>query len=148
MTIPNAGVGAEWWLWVSSNLLSAVALIVLYACILFYVVTLPWWKYELGRGQLYLFIALALIFSQQVIGIYANPPAHTQWWTFDYVHRDTWFVIVRFLGVTGAAIAIANQARILWNRRYHPERNPDLRLEFEELLSRQRGHLSNTSPVK
>lgn len=141
MTIPNAGVGAEWWLWVSSNLLSAVALIVLYACILFYVVTLPWWKYELGRGQLYLFIALALVSSVQVVGIYLNPAAGQAWWTFDYKHHDTWFVILRFVGVSGALIAIVNQARILWNRRFHPERNPDLRLEFEDLLRHQRRKL-------
>lgn len=119
------------WMWLTSNLISVPAVLILFGVGLYYVIALPWRQYGAGRGQVLLYVALLSVFIPQVTQTFFLPTL-TPWWEYSTL-REPGFVIVRFLGHLLGIAAVIGQAYLVISRRLRPDLHP-----LSELILRSR----------
>lgn len=104
------------WMWLTSNLISIPAVIILVCVGIFYTTQLPWRQYGAGRGQVLLYVALIAIFIPQVIDTYFLPTLAPWWQYLDT--RDPGYVAARFFGHMLGLAAIIGQGYLVLSRRH------------------------------
>jgi len=118
------------WLWLSANFISVYAVITLFAFVIFYARFFPWRQYPAGVAQMQLAVALLALSIPSLIAVYIDPQV-VPWYIYNE-NIEPWRPSIRFTGVAYVAYAITNLLHLLWLRKYHPERSPELGVPYME----------------
>lgn len=146
---PNVSfdAAASLWLWQTGNLCFIILAVEVLLFVGFYGTQFPWWKYPLGVGMMLVALAILAQATNSFIGVYVDPQS-AFFWQLPPSPAE-WRPLSRFLTQLFTVLAVSNVLRILWERRFHPERGPLAGIPDGPFKPRRTdtGPVSTTDPV-
>ena len=110
------------WAWLTGSFADVLALLFLSAAFVFRLAATPWRQFEAGQNHVATLFVILLYLAPSVVQTFFTPSI-VPW--YEYLEsRDPVYVILRFIASLLAVVVIAWLARIIYLRRFFPERFP------------------------